>query len=275
MKWLSIISIIFFSAVTTVKAQLLEDTDSRLKTIKVREESSRGNLFYTVPSRYSSSKDPFKGQRYPINPRYSKRSPFKGQRYPINPRYSKRSPFKGQRHPINPRYSKRSPFRPVDFRIPKYKNITTLNPFSKKDFRVSPRYSVRDSFKEVNFKVNPRHSSGSPFTRRDFHVNPPRYSVFKNRFYVDERLKRQTRFINITSNYRGDFKTRHFKIEDQHPDSYHYRYQKFNDPGIWKILKKWNVYWARLNGSTQLPKGVKESVKKPKFDRKEKSIWND
>lgn len=41
-----------------------------------------------------------------------------------------------------------------------------------------------------------------------------------------------------------------------------------------KGLRKWNIFWVRLNEGKLYPKGVHKVAKKPKFDRKEKDIWN-
>ena len=43
---------------------------------------------------------------------------------------------------------------------------------------------------------------------------------------------------------------------------------------IRKGLRKWSVFWVRLNGGKETPKGTKDIAKKPKFDKKEKDIWN-
>lgn len=41
-----------------------------------------------------------------------------------------------------------------------------------------------------------------------------------------------------------------------------------------KGLRKWNVFWVRLNDVKVTPKGSRRIAKKPKFDKKEKDIWN-
>lgn len=39
-------------------------------------------------------------------------------------------------------------------------------------------------------------------------------------------------------------------------------------------LRKWNVLWVQLNRNKQQPNAVKEKISKPKFDKKEREIWN-
>ena len=41
-----------------------------------------------------------------------------------------------------------------------------------------------------------------------------------------------------------------------------------------KGLRKWNIFWVRLNDSKIQPNGIRKVAKKPKFDKKEKDIWN-
>jgi hypothetical protein len=43
---------------------------------------------------------------------------------------------------------------------------------------------------------------------------------------------------------------------------------------IRKGLRKWNVFWVRLNSGKVDPSGARNFAKKPKFDKKEKDIWN-
>ncbi|MDH5609279.1 MAG: hypothetical protein OEY56_07345, partial [Cyclobacteriaceae bacterium] len=39
-------------------------------------------------------------------------------------------------------------------------------------------------------------------------------------------------------------------------------------------MRKWNLFISRINGNKVQPDAVTEKVSKPKFDRKEKEIWN-
>ena len=141
------------SVVTMADAQLLEDTDSKLKNAKVER---RGFLFFRnkrnpkksagIPAnnrtqsavRYSSAGSPFKagkGQsprysapqsranRYSISVRSSPGSPFRGNQYRSAPRYSLSNPFRGSAYKISPRYSRSNPFRGQD-----YKRTTRYSP---------------------------------------------------------------------------------------------------------------------------------------------------
>ena len=38
--------------------------------------------------------------------------------------------------------------------------------------------------------------------------------------------------------------------------------------------RDWNLFWVNLGPSTHTPEGIKEKVSPPKFDKKERKIWN-
>jgi len=40
------------------------------------------------------------------------------------------------------------------------------------------------------------------------------------------------------------------------------------------MFRKWNIFWVRMNGNKLYSDGVKEKIKEPKFDKKERVIWN-
>lgn len=242
---------------------------------------------YKISPRYSPS-NPFRGSDYKINIRYSQGSPFRGRDYKVTPRYSPSNPFRGKDYKVNIRYSQGSPFRAKDYKItPRYSQGM---PFRGKDYKVTPRYSLGNPFRGQRYKVSPRYSQGMPFTARDYKVSPrysagnpfrgidykvrPRYSNSKHRFVVDKRWKKLTRFYNESSTWEGDMKVKHRRIGDQHPSSNYHVAMKFNNPKVRKMFRKWNIFWTRLNGNKQNSNGVNEKVKEPKFDKKERVIWN-
>ncbi len=258
---------------------------------KVTPRYSGGNPFrgsqYRVTPRYSGG-NPFRGSRYRVTPRYSGGNPFRGSDYKVTPRYSRANPFRGSRYRVTPRYSAGNPFRGSDYKVsPRY---SRGNPFRGSQYKVSPRYSPGNPFRGSQFRVSPRYSPGNPFRGADYKVSPrysqgnrferfyfkvqPRYSTGKNRFVVDRKAKKWARYYNITSDYKGDWKLSKRGAGDQHPSSNYHFASRFSSPKIRKVFRKWNIFWVRMNGNKEDPKGVKASVRSPKFDKKEKDLWN-
>lgn len=320
MKKLLIIPIVLFLFGFQMEAQLLEDTQSRLKTAKVK---SQGFLFFrskkkvkTAPGahrqkvigqtspRYSqgrvsfrtkgiaprySSGSPFRKSQYKVIPRYSQGNPFRGSRYAVSPRYSSGGrPFKSSDYKIVPRYSRGNPFRGADYKVtPRY---SRGNPFRGADYKVTPRYSRGNPFRGADYKVSPRYSRGNPFRGADYKVSPrysqgmpfesfyfkvkPRYSNPKNRFVVNSTYRKLQRYYNPTADYRGTMKIKKRGPGDQHPSSNYHFAMRFSNPKIRKMFRKWNIFWVRVNGNKEDSKGVRASVRSPKFDKKEKDIWN-
>jgi len=214
---------------------------------------------------------PFRGRDYNIRPRYSPGSPFRGQDYNVSPRYSMGMPFRSRDYNIQPRYSSGSPFRGQAYRVaPRY---SPGNPFRGKDYKISVRYSQGMPFRGQDYKVKPRYSVGSPFRGADFKVRP-RYTGTKiNRFRNGEEWS-NAKYYQESSMWEGDMKRTRRGLGDQHPSSNYHMAMKFNDPKVRKMFRKWNVFWTRLNGNSQNAKGVKEKIKEPKYDKKERVIWN-
>ncbi|MEM6644210.1 MAG: hypothetical protein AAF616_14615 [Bacteroidota bacterium] len=260
---------------------------------KVVTRNSPSNPFrgtsYKREIRYSPS-NPFKGDKYKISPRYSPGNPFKGTAYKVSPRYSPSNPFKGQSYKLQPRYSPGNPFRGNDYKVqPRY---SLGNPFRGSDYKVAPRYSEGSPFRAQDYKIEPRYSQGMPFRGVDYKVKP-RYSEempfrgkeytirpkYTGRKYGPLQIMRykELRLISYyheSSMWKGDWKIKVNRPGDQHPSSNYHFAMKFSDPTVRKLLRKWNIYWTRLNGASQKPKGVKKSPDKPKFDKDERVIWN-
>lgn len=258
---------------------------------KVTPRYSGGNPFrgrsYRTVAR-NSAPNPFRGAKNTAAPRYSSGRPFKAKDYRVTPRYSSGKPFRAKDYRITPRYSQGNPFRGSKYKVsPRY---SPGKPFTHRDFAVDVRYSKGNPFRGAKYKIAPRYSSGMPFTHRDFAVdvrysagNPfrgvnwkvkPRYSDSKNRFVVNNYLKRQLRYYNESSNFKGDWKLSKRGPGDQHPSSNYHFAMRFSNPSVRKMFRKWNVFWVRVNGNKEASKGVKASVRSPKFDKNEKDIWN-
>ena len=246
----------------------------RSRDYRISPRYSSGSPFrsaqYKRTPRYSGG-NPFRGSDYRITPRYSRGNPFRGSDYRISPRYSRGNPFRGSQYAVSPRYSRGMPFRNKDYRItPRY---SSGNPFRGRDYKVSPRYSVGSPFRGARYRVSPRYSQGMPFESYHFKVRP-RYSNPKNRFIVSSAYRKTHRYYNETAGYRGTMKLAKRGSGDQHPSSNYHFAMKFSNPKIRKMFRKWNIFWVRVNGNKEEPKGVKASVRSPKFDKKEKDIWN-
>ncbi len=226
---------------------------------------------YRIAPRYSSG-SPFRSAQYRLTPRYSRGNPFRGSDYRISPRYSRGNPFRGSDYRISPRYSRGNPFRGSDYRIsPRY---SRGNPFRGSDYRISPRYSRGNPFRGARYRVSPRYSQGMPFESFYFKKVKPRYSNPKNRFVINPTYRKTHRYYNVTAGYKGTMKLAKRGSGDQHPSSNYHFAMKFTNPKIRKMFRKWNIFWVRVNGNKEQPKGVKASVRSPKFDKKEKDIWN-
>lgn len=238
---------------------------------KYSSVTSRSDRYGVKSPRYSRP-NPFGSKPYNIQPRYSSGNPFRGADYKVAPRYSSRSPFRGADYKVAPRYSSGNPFRGADYKVsPRY---SSGNPFRGADYKVEPRYSGGNPFRGADYKVEPRYSSGSPFRGSDYRV-VPRYTGTKKRKLNSEEKSELQYYQFLTLDYRGDHKFKYKKIGDQHPSVNYHQAMKYNSPNVRESLRKWNVFWTRLNGNKTRPKGVDDNIKKPKFDNNERVIWND
>lgn len=263
----------------------------RGSTFKSSPRYSVGNPFrggdYKRSIRYSAG-SPFKGRDYKVTPRYSRSNPFRGNDYKVNVRYSKGSPFLSKDYRVSPRYSTGMPFRGKDYRItPRYSagspfkgrnyNVTPRYsrgmPFRVKDYNVNPRYSRGIPFRGKDFNVKPRYSAGSPFRGVDFKIRP-RYTGTKISWFGNGREWGEAKYYQESSLWEGDMKRSRPRVGNQHPSSNYHMAMKFNNPKIRKMFRKWNIFWTRINGNSQNSKGVKSPEKEPKFDKKERVIWN-
>ncbi len=323
-------------------AQLLEDTDRKLKTSKTTRKFrlfkkkqkkaspaflsfGRTNKGKTITP--SSSGIPFSGRVAKVNPRISSGSPFRNARPISAPRFSVGSPFKGK-YKVKPGFSLGIPFTFKDG--PRLARFSGPKPFTRRDFPVAPRFSAglpftrKDyparaqfsgpkPFTRKDFPVPPRFSKGLPFTRRDYPDAPryssgspfvgvkwkvkPRYSgymsfnlwtkkviqsIFPNHyvssFLTNVRMFKgpDQRAIAVQlSRYMGPYKLKPIKpSRNLHPS---YRYKKsvlVANETVRNGLRRWNIFWTGFSRNSEASKGVRKKVSKPKFDRKEREIWN-
>ena len=70
-----------------------------------------------------------------------------------------------------------------------------------------------------------------------------------------------------------------YKIKMKYSKNIHYsyKYKKTNmvrNEFLRDRMKDWNIFWVKLNWNKSQPSAVTDKISKPKFDRKERHIWN-
>ena len=299
MKRLLIITTLLGFSAFIAEAQLLEDTDKKLKIKKVdrkrfiffrgrkkmkridgvrfdesksspRYSSARNRIKTHSASVKSSEGNPFREGNYRTSPRYSKDSPFRSNAYNASPRYSRGIPLRGRYYRISPRYSKIVPFAKNKANISVRYSIGM--PFRGGDYRINPRYSHANPFRGMKYSIVPRYSTGMPFRNKDYDIKP-HYSGSKISIFKQKKWN-TANYHHKYSLWEGDIKVSRKASGDQHPSSNYHFATKFQNPQIRKMLRQWNIFLTRLNGNKQNSKGVKKPVEKPKFDKKERVIWN-
>lgn len=90
-----------------------------------------------------------------------------------------------------------------------------------------------------------------------------------------ERKKDMQNTAEDIADYQGDMKVKRSKDADMHPSSRHLAAE--NDrPFFADLEQKWSLFWSRLwHGNDQQPDAVKDKVRKPRYDKGERSIWQD
>ncbi len=224
-----------------------------------------------------SGPKPFTKKDFPVPPRFSAGLPFTAKDFPGAPRFSGPKPFTRKDYPKLPQFSGPKPFTRKDFPVPP--RFSGPKPFTRKDYPTIPRYSPGNPWVGVKWKVKPRDSRYMSFNLRMRRlmesIFPNRYvsSFLSNvRFYRGPDLS--ARSIQL-SRYLGPYKLKPKKPgRNLHPS---YRYKRSvlvaNDT-VRDGLRRWNIFWTGFSRNSEAPKGVRKKVSKPKFDRKEREIWN-
>lgn len=75
------------------------------------------------------------------------------------------------------------------------------------------------------------------------------------------------------ADYTGGFKIKRRKGE-MHPSIAYISGKKINSRKLRKEWRELNIIFVRLEGNKEIAKGVKNGPDKPKYDRKERDIWN-
>ena len=136
------------------------------------------------------------------------------------------------------------------------------------------RYSKLISLKSARYQETPRYSK--PVNWKNFYQTEIlSSSSSKHRFDVNERYKQLTRpYTPWLDDYAGNVKYKKTRHKNMHPGVNYYSTKNIGSKNIKKALRKWNVFWVQLNPRKINPKGLRNVVKKPKFDKREKDIWN-
>lgn len=74
------------------------------------------------------------------------------------------------------------------------------------------------------------------------------------------------------ANYKGTYKEKWINTRKMHPSAAH-KNANYSQEWVRESLRKWNIFLARTNRNKVQPDAVRDSVLKPKFDRKEAKIW--
>ena len=125
-----------------------------------------------------------------------------------------------------------------------------------------PRYSTGNLYGGVISAKEPRYSPGNLYGGV-IRVKPPKYS--EGMPFDNKALSPPPKFAKSSiGSYNGPYSISFSSVKGAHPSG--------------KLLqsnnRSWNLFLVRFNGNKYQPEAVKDNVSKPKFDRKEKDIWN-
>ena len=80
-------------------------------------------------------------------------------------------------------------------------------------------------------------------------------------------------FALMYSNYTGGYKIKRGK-GDSHPSIVYISGKKINSRKLRREWREFNIVMVRINGNKEVAEGVKNGPDKPKYDKKEREIWN-
>ncbi|MFY0687963.1 MAG: hypothetical protein JXQ90_12405 [Cyclobacteriaceae bacterium] len=217
-------------------AQLITDSDARLKMLKVEKKPKSPGL--------SATSGPGQGVRGPA-PRYSGGNPYGGVLSVKSPRYSKDTPWQGvQLSKI--KYSKGNPFG----------GVLSVSP---------PKYSKGNPYDGVLAVGKPKYSEGNPFHPSDYKIKP-RYSPTTNFSLYNFTMGWKYMRYGTLAAYEGPYKIKRSIHPASHPAA-NLQTSRLRRPAL---------FWANISnrGNKYQPNAVTQKVKEPDFDKKEKDIWN-
>ncbi|MEM9326189.1 MAG: hypothetical protein AAGA85_11055, partial [Bacteroidota bacterium] len=220
------------------------------------------------PSRMSITGMPFTKKDNPGPPRYSQ-PPF-AKKYNVKPRYSGTPTFNLSMREFWERNTRTRAMKdagPVLFKVEreKYKNIAKYRgPFP--DLRTKKKKSPPPKESELGPVV-------WDVSRKNKPQDVSKYLGPNNGIRISKNTYKKS--DSDLAEYLGPHKIKMAKVKGNlHPS---YRYKKnvlVKSDFVKDSRQKWNIFWAGINRNQEEPKGVKEKISKPKFDKKEREIWN-
>ena len=130
------------------------------------------------------------------------------------------------------------------------------------------------NWRSIPFARTPRYSRTVSWKGAYF-GGTPKYSSYKHRFDIHKKYQQQTRPYNPwIAQYSGFIKNKKPHFKNMHPSVNYLTAKNISSKAIKKGLRKWNIFWVRLNPNKVHPPGTRKVAKKAKFDRREKDIWN-
>lgn len=204
-------------------------------------------------------------------PRYSPGSPFKAGNYRITPRYSTTVNKGALSLARLPRYSPGSPYRPKDYNVkPRY---SAGSSFIQQNVTIKPRYSQQVNRPMWVYNVKPRYSPDPPFSREQHRVSP-RYSI-EHKYSIKQYWQlRSVPLRGTMASYTGPIKIKGDKKKQFHPSAGYLNVTHASSAQLKEAYRSWSILWNRMYGNNVQPPAVKEKASKPKFDKKEREIWN-
>lgn len=276
-------------------AQLITDSPRRLETTKTSRSGSGG--LFSKKGKSGSDKSHAKSKRS-TEPHSASGSPFLSKKKSTGPRSISGGGLRSGYDPVSPRYSAGDHFEKKSAVTPRYSSRDE----SSKKVTITPRYSPGSPFVTGRkAKVTPRYSD----KRRHFHVDERakkenafynmgtsefcpfkgktlwKYKVdrmaqsYKTKNFKGTKVHPFVSYPNIfVADYKGDLKLKSLHNRDMHPSAKHLQANQDSEL-VRNSLRKWNIFWTRVNRNKAQPDAVTKKVSKPKFDRKEADIWNE
>lgn len=219
-----------------------------------------------VSPRYSAG-NVFTTREKSVSPRYSAGSPFTAKDKSVNPRYSAGSPFTRKDKGVNTRYSEGSPYDGM-----RWGWISPAYSTNKHRFDVNEKLKksrVYD-YADTEYKGTYRKKSKWYYDLDNLIVSGVT-GAFESRQKAELYDPQQNK---EAAAYTGTYKKKWITENNMHPSA---NYTKANQDSemIRNSMRKWNLFWTRVNRNKQQPNAVTDTTLKPKFDRKEAQIWND
>ena len=242
------------------KAQLITDSDARLKTAKVE----KGGFFSFRKTKKRFDTAPSAGKLgKAATPRTAGRRAF--DRTKVKPRYSVGSPFGAEIVRLRPRYSEGKPFEKWQFKV-KVRS-STEKPFGNEIVILPTRYSPSKPFQKWQFKVAPRYSpEGSPFVGQRYKAKP-RYTITKDFSLKRIWILRNEPLIPMQPTIRR-YKGPYPRLRKGQLLAGEIAMNEFKGHKEGSSLR----LFAWMNKSKKT--FVDGTLYKPKFDKKEREIWN-